>query len=66
MRTAEISQVSNILKGIQNGEGGKIEDENLRRVKGVKFDLGSWKNRIDMVKEVTMAGHSFGGATTVS
>lgn len=66
MRTAEITAVLDVLKRIQSGDGGKVEDENMRRVQGAKFDLGSWKGRIDMVKEVAMAGHSFGGATTVS
>lgn len=66
MRVAEIREVLSVLKRINDGEGDAVALENRRgkgkdRVQG----LGLWKGRLDLQTNVTMGGHSFGGATTV-
>lgn len=65
MRLAEISSVLDVLKRVNDGEGAAVSRENRRASSTGAADLSSWTGRIDLKREVTMAGHSFGGATTV-
>lgn len=67
MRTAEVTATLDLMKRINAGDGSQIGRENMRRdeKKGKVDFLENWKGRVNMVKDVTMAGHSFGGATTV-
>ncbi|KAK3335405.1 platelet-activating factor acetylhydrolase, isoform II-domain-containing protein [Cercophora scortea] len=72
MRLAEIEEAFHVLREINNGRGNRIAEQNLR----VKGNIGSssrgldgvdwadWKGRL-YLENVTMMGHSFGGATTV-
>lgn len=66
MRLAEITSVLSLMQRLNDGDGGAVAKENRRKEYGEGKSLEGWKGRIDMEKEVTMAGHSFGGATTVS
>lgn len=66
MRLAEISSVLTLMQRLNDGDGAAVAKENRRKEYGEGKSLEGWKGRIDMEKEVTMAGHSFGGATTVS
>lgn len=66
MRTAEISAALSLFARLNNGEGIEVTKENRRKSASLSQEfLASWKGRVDLEKEVTMAGHSFGGATTV-
>ncbi|KAK3693583.1 platelet-activating factor acetylhydrolase, isoform II-domain-containing protein [Podospora appendiculata] len=72
MRLAEIEEAFHVLQEINNGRGECIAGQNLR----VRGNVGSssrgldgvdwsdWKGRL-YLENVTMMGHSFGGATTV-
>lgn len=57
------------LRRLNAGEGASLARENRRKDLGGEGVVGKWlegwKGRIDLEREVTMAGHSFGGATTV-
>ncbi|KAM0755747.1 hypothetical protein T439DRAFT_11609 [Meredithblackwellia eburnea MCA 4105] len=66
LRLAEVDAALGILRRIDGGEGSIVGAECTRRQKGLGDDLGLglWKDRIDWTK-CFMAGHSFGGATTV-
>lgn len=61
MRLAEIDEVLAVLSRINDGDGAAIAATNLREQGRY---LSFWKGRID-VQSVVMAGHSFGGATTL-
>lgn len=61
MRLAEIDEVLALVSRINDGDGAAIAAANLREQGRY---LLFWKGRID-VKNVVMAGHSFGGATTL-
>ncbi|BGP21513.1 1-alkyl-2-acetylglycerophosphocholine esterase [Rhodotorula toruloides] len=65
MRLAEISSVLSLMQRLSNGDGAAVARENRRKEYGEGKTLEGWKGRIDLEKEVTMAGHSFGGATTI-
>ncbi|KAK4054882.1 hypothetical protein OIV83_000806 [Microbotryomycetes sp. JL201] len=64
MRYEEIRQVLRVFERINNGEGDKVAHENLRKTKGSEMWLPQWRDKIDLQKPC-MAGHSFGGATTL-
>lgn len=67
-RLAEISALLHHLRRLNAGEGAAIARENRRRDHGegtVGRWLEGWKGRIALDGEMVMAGHSFGGATTV-
>lgn len=65
MRLAEVQSVLEIMSRINAGDGADVAAKNRRREQDGEKDLVNWKGRIDLIKEVVMAGHSFGGATTV-
>jgi platelet-activating factor acetylhydrolase len=72
MRLAEIEEAYHILQQINDGEGDHVAAINLRRkgyfassshgLRGI--DWTDWAGRL-FLHDVTMMGHSFGGATTV-
>ena len=72
LRLAEIEEAFYVLEMINSGQGEDIAAANLRKkgnigssslgLKGVNWD--HWKHRM-FLQNVTMMGHSFGGATTV-
>ncbi|OCK76727.1 hypothetical protein K432DRAFT_396200 [Lepidopterella palustris CBS 459.81] len=72
LRLAEIEEAYRVLCQIQEGNGEEVEKKNLRQkgyigsssrgLEGV--DWSAWKHRF-YTKRVTVAGHSFGAATTV-
>ncbi|TNY20603.1 platelet-activating factor acetylhydrolase, isoform II-domain-containing protein [Rhodotorula diobovata] len=67
-RLAEISALLHHLRRLNAGEGAAIARENRRRDHGegtVGRWLEGWKGRIALDGEMVMAGHSFGGATTI-
>ncbi|ETN42641.1 uncharacterized protein HMPREF1541_01798 [Cyphellophora europaea CBS 101466] len=55
-RQAEVEQTIRVLREINDGHGEKVFASNSRKE---GRDLKHWKGRLNM-KEVTMAGHSFG------
>ncbi|GAA5859562.1 hypothetical protein JCM8547_006142 [Rhodosporidiobolus lusitaniae] len=68
MRLAEIQSTLSLLKRINDGEGGAVAAENRRKDYGGEGVVGKWlagwKGQIAM-DQFVMAGHSFGGATTI-
>lgn len=72
LRLAEIEEAFHVLEKINSGQGEAVEAANLRKkgnigssslgLKGIKWD--HWRDRM-FLQNVTMMGHSFGGATTV-
>lgn len=72
-RSAEIEEAYKVIQKITNGEGKTVARRNLRRkghigsssrgLDGV--DWNSWEGRVEM-NGITIAGHSFGAATTVN
>ncbi|KAH8906035.1 hypothetical protein BR93DRAFT_855987, partial [Coniochaeta sp. PMI_546] len=72
MRLAEIEEAHHVLTMINEGRGDEVQKVNLRKKgnvgsssKGLDgIDWQDWKGRLHM-ENVTMAGHSFGGATSV-
>lgn len=72
MRLAEIEEAYHALQVINDGNGEDIAHANLRKegnrgssskgLDGINWD--DWKGRLHL-ENVTMMGHSFGGATTV-
>ncbi|BGP44694.1 hypothetical protein JCM10450v2_000508 [Rhodotorula kratochvilovae] len=67
-RLAEISALLHHLRRINGGEGAAVAAENRRKDHGGKRVgrwLEGWKGRIGLEGEMVMAGHSFGGATTI-
>lgn len=72
MRMAEVEEAYYALELINNGQGGLIHGSNLRKKgnvgsssKGLEdIDWTDWTGRM-FLQDVTMMGHSFGGATTI-
>ncbi|KAI1816831.1 hypothetical protein GGS20DRAFT_145532 [Poronia punctata] len=72
MRTAEMEEVYQVLQLINDGHGESVSAANLRKEgnvgsssKGLEnVDWRDWKQRM-LLRDVTVMGHSFGGATTV-
>lgn len=72
MRLEEIEEVIYILQVINDGGGDNIAGRNLRRKGNVGssshgldgIDWATWRGRMNL-QDITMMGHSFGGATTV-
>jgi len=65
LRQAEISSLLSILSRINEGDGPSLELLNRRRnPSNSPFDFEGWKGRLNL-DDTVMAGHSFGGATTV-
>jgi platelet-activating factor acetylhydrolase len=72
MRLAEIEEAFYVLNLINDGEGDRVREENLRKGDNIGsssvgldgIDWRDWAGRLDLGC-VTMMGHSFGGATTV-
>ncbi|OLN81766.1 Platelet-activating factor acetylhydrolase [Colletotrichum chlorophyti] len=72
MRMAEMEEAYRMLGYINSGKGHEVEAMNLRRkgnvassskgLTGIVWD--DWKDRM-FLENVTVMGHSFGGATTV-
>ncbi|TEA14437.1 Platelet-activating factor acetylhydrolase [Colletotrichum sidae] len=72
MRMTEIEEAYRIIGRINDGRGHEVEAMNLRKkgnvassskeLKGI--DWNDWKGRM-FLENVTMMGHSFGGATTI-
>ncbi|PQE29984.1 platelet-activating factor acetylhydrolase protein [Rutstroemia sp. NJR-2017a WRK4] len=75
LRLAEIEEAYHVMTQIKNGDGELVAKANLRDKKpghigGSSRGLGgidwaSWKDRFHL-QQVTMIGHSFGGATAVA
>ncbi|KWU46693.1 alpha/beta-hydrolase [Rhodotorula sp. JG-1b] len=68
LRVSEVAAALDVLNRINDGEGAAVARENRRTDLGGKDVVGrylpEWKGRIDL-ENVTMAGHSFGGGTTL-
>ncbi|KAB5549863.1 platelet-activating factor acetylhydrolase [Coniochaeta sp. 2T2.1] len=72
MRVGEIEEAYHVLTMINDGRGGEVREVNQRKKgtvgsssKGLEgIDWQDWKGRLHL-ENVTMAGHSFGGATSV-
>ncbi|KAI4864882.1 platelet-activating factor acetylhydrolase, isoform II-domain-containing protein [Hypoxylon rubiginosum] len=72
MRTAEVQEAYSVLELLNSGQGDFILKNNLRKKgnagsssKGLQgIDWSDWKGKL-FLQNVTMMGHSFGGATTV-
>lgn len=69
LRLKEVKAVLNVMERVNNGEGAEVERANLREGangKGARpLHLARWAGRVGMGEEMTMGGHSFGGATTL-
>ena len=71
MRQTEILQTLEILHRINKGDNPR-ELEQLNRRHHHRhdsrelFEWEDWKGKLDLENNLVMAGHSFGGATTVS
>ncbi|KAM7219285.1 platelet-activating factor acetylhydrolase [Rhypophila decipiens] len=72
MRLAEIEEAFFVMGMIQSGHGSQVAEQNLRKKGNIGsssrgldgLNWGEWKGRLYM-SDVTLMGHSFGGATTV-
>ncbi|GAB1310846.1 hypothetical protein MFIFM68171_01056 [Madurella fahalii] len=72
MRLAEVEEAFYVLSLIDSGKGDQVHQLNLRHGGNVGsssiglegIDWRDWRGRLDLA-EVTMMGHSFGGATAV-
>ncbi|GAA6031868.1 hypothetical protein JCM8097_003310 [Rhodosporidiobolus ruineniae] len=64
LRLAEVREALTILERLNAGNGAAIAAENRRGGEGVGKWLEGWKGRVGL-EEAVMAGHSFGGATTI-
>ncbi|KAI0881523.1 platelet-activating factor acetylhydrolase, isoform II-domain-containing protein [Annulohypoxylon maeteangense] len=72
MRMSEIEEAYHVLELLNNGQGDRIHENNLRKKgnagsssKGLEgVDWSAWKGRL-FLGNITAMGHSFGGATTV-
>ncbi|KAH9997178.1 platelet-activating factor acetylhydrolase [Xylariaceae sp. FL0662B] len=72
MRTAEIDEAYYVLGLFDNGQGNLVYKRNLRKKGNVGsssqglegIDWSSWEKRL-LLQNITVMGHSFGGATTV-
>ena len=69
LRLKEVEAVLAVLAKVNAGGGAEVEAANVREGahgKGAKpLDLAGWQGRVGMGEQLTMAGHSFGGATTL-
>ncbi|KAI2469310.1 platelet-activating factor acetylhydrolase, isoform II-domain-containing protein [Annulohypoxylon bovei var. microspora] len=71
MRMSEIEEAYYALELLNNGQGDKIHENNLRKKgnagsssKGLEgIDWSDWEGRLQL-RNVTVMGHSFGAATT--
>lgn len=68
MRLAEVTETLHVLERLNSSEGTEIARMNRRRSRNSRAEewLPAWRGRLDLTDEITMAGHSFGGATAVS
>ena len=68
MRLAEVKATLEVARRIDAGEGRVVAQENRRpeRAGDVAALLTSWSDRLRLDRDLTMCGHSFGGATTAS
>ncbi|BGP12604.1 hypothetical protein JCM10213_008741 [Rhodosporidiobolus nylandii] len=68
LRLAEIESVLALMRRLNAGEGAAMAAENRRKDNGGEGTVGKWlplwEGRVDLGR-VVMAGHSFGGATTI-
>ncbi|GAA5852926.1 hypothetical protein JCM9279_000080 [Rhodotorula babjevae] len=68
-RLAEVSALLHHLHRLNAGEGVAVARENRRVDERRKDELGrrleGWKGRVGLEGKMVMAGHSFGGATTI-
>ena len=73
MRLAEIREVHRVVGLLNEGRGDEVAKANLRR-KGNRgsssrgldgVDWAPWKGRLQLDRDVTAMGHSFGGTTTI-
>ncbi|GAA5918738.1 hypothetical protein JCM8208_006447, partial [Rhodotorula glutinis] len=68
-RLAEVSALVHHLRRLDAGEGLAVARENRRVGERERDELGrrleGWKGRVGLEREMVMAGHSFGGATTI-
>lgn len=62
MRVAEVETTLETLGVLSSGEA----ISNVRSAFQPTFDSRAWQNTLDTGKDVIMAGHSFGSATTIS
>ena len=75
MRVAEVKETYEVMQRLARGEGEALARENVR-ICGAKgfsssgsappVDWSFWQNHFQAETDVTLAGHSFGGATVVS
>ncbi|GAA5896356.1 uncharacterized protein JCM6883_006878 [Sporobolomyces salmoneus] len=70
LRQAEISEILSTLARINRGASTEELERSNRRAyaygkNGAPFRWEEWKGRLDLEENMTMAGHSFGGATTI-
>lgn len=73
MRLAEIREVHRVVGLLNAGRGEEVARDNLR-CKGNRgsssrgldgVDWAAWKGRLQLDRDVTAMGHSFGGTTTI-
>ncbi|POY71311.1 hypothetical protein BMF94_5623 [Rhodotorula taiwanensis] len=68
IRLSEVAAALAVLRRLNEGEGDPVARENRRKDLGGEGVAGrylpDWKGRIDF-NDVTVAGHSFGGGTTL-
>lgn len=65
LRSAEIKSCLDVLARINSGQGARVVAENLRQNDSAATELARWQGHLELDECVTMAGHSFGGATTL-